>query len=342
MISKLSLLCWAVFGSLTAIGATASDASEFIFSGNSVFAAENPTKVLKVGARISIAQLTDLFSSAAVTLSNECDGFCLIVTKNEIQLQVYYDQDTQTVTSVIAYGEGSADIAGNKSGDPVTKAIGASSADCDFGEVTTCASHSIEGLRYVLEGSDVEGKDDCPQPAPEKAPSKTQLADCLKIGGFEIVSRHTDVSTNEQAEFTKFPAEGLFKGPTRYPDFRRRDREFVDYRTRIRDGLKSGPNFAGHYSLIQIGCGTDCSFVYVSDNKTGKVFNFPRGGEDNLDLQLAYRPNSRLLIVQWANYDEDKCVVESFEWKKEKAILLNATVIGKRELCLTRDLPEAQ
>ena len=74
-----------------------------------------------------------------------------------------------------------------------------------------------------------------------------------------------------QPNFDQFRTS-IYKGPTRLPDFRGRDRQFADYRTRIRDGLKAGPNFADHYTVIQFGCGTGCSCVYVADNRTGKVF----------------------------------------------------------------------
>src|SRR5947209_980567 len=32
-----------------------------------------------------------------------------------------------------------------------------------------------------------------------------------------------------------------------------------EYRTRIREGATAGPNFAGHYTVIIIGCGTECA-----------------------------------------------------------------------------------
>src|SRR5262245_33590984 len=36
-----------------------------------------------------------------------------------------------------------------------------------------------------------------------------------------------------------------------------------NYRTAIRSGMKSGPNFAGHYTLVVWGCGTSCSSFAV-------------------------------------------------------------------------------
>ncbi len=47
--------------------------------------------------------------------------------------------------------------------------------------------------------------------------------------------------------------------------------------------------------MIQIGCGTGCSGVVVADNMSGKLSRFPRGGEDNMYLDLAFQLDSRLL-----------------------------------------------
>jgi len=47
------------------------------------------------------------------------------------------------------------------------------------------------------------------------------------------------------------------------------------YRTALRHGMKSGPNFAGHYALVVWGCGTSCSGFAVADLKNGNVFSIP-------------------------------------------------------------------
>lgn len=133
----------------------------------------------------------------------------------------------------------------------------------------------------------------------------------------------------------EYPATA-FKGRTRLPDFKKRDRDFNMYRTRIRDGMRQGPNFAGRYSLIQIGCGTGCSFVIVGDNKTGQPSNFPRGGEDNLYLQLKFSLNSRLLATQWFG---DRCYREFFEFDGQTWRTISKTDIGSQETCY-RDIGE--
>jgi hypothetical protein len=44
------------------------------------------------------------------------------------------------------------------------------------------------------------------------------------------------------------------------------------FRTRLRDGARQGPNFAGHYALVWWGCGNECQGSLVIDLRTGKVY----------------------------------------------------------------------
>jgi hypothetical protein len=96
------------------------------------------------------------------------------------------------------------------------------------------------------------------------------------------------------------------------PDFKKRDKSAREYRTRILEGMKAGPNFAGHFSIIEIGCGSSCRFAFVVNNITGKVINFPIGGEEYQSLDLKYKLNSRLII---ASYQKDTCDVAYFVLK---------------------------
>lgn len=143
----------------------------------------------------------------------------------------------------------------------------------------------------------------------------------------------SSVSVADVTSFDQFAVSKIYLGKTSYPQFDGRDRAFKDYRTRIREGLKLGPNFSGEFSVIQFGCGAGCTFVYVANNRTGQVYKFPRGGDDNLYLQLKYEATSRLLIAQWANYDARTCMLEHFEWTGADAKLLESKTIGKVERC---------
>jgi hypothetical protein len=78
------------------------------------------------------------------------------------------------------------------------------------------------------------------------------------------------------------------------------------FRTVIREEARAGPNFAGHYTIIRIGCGAGTTYLAIADALTGRVY-FPKevtsasdlmvetGGEDT--ERLNYRRDSAALIV---------------------------------------------
>jgi peptidoglycan hydrolase-like protein with peptidoglycan-binding domain len=128
--------------------------------------------------------------------------------------------------------------------------------------------------------------------------------------------------------FSDYPATATLQGPPNYPDFKGRDRDYRDYRTRIRDGVSGGVNFAGHYSFVVIGCGTDCRFGFVIDLRTGKVFDFPYGGEEQYQMDLRFNAASRLVKVRWkGDWQSETCT--------EKDLLVEATgwrVLAERKV----------
>ena len=73
--------------------------------------------------------------------------------------------------------------------------------------------------------------------------------------------------------------------------------------------------------------------VAVMLSVTVQVFEFPRGGDENLNLDLSFKVNSRLLIAQWSL---DKCYLEYFEWGKGGAKLLDKSIVGEWDVCLSR------
>jgi hypothetical protein len=110
------------------------------------------------------------------------------------------------------------------------------------------------------------------------------------------------------------------------------------FRTKIRQGATKGANFAGHYSIIEWGCGTSCVSLALVDARTGEVYGPPwalyspqvpgtRFGslgygialrfEDGSSTQdndaVSYKLNSRLLIVRGCPNDKN-CGVYYHEW----------------------------
>ena len=77
------------------------------------------------------------------------------------------------------------------------------------------------------------------------------------------------------------------------------------YRTHLRQGAKEGPNFAGHYTIVTYGCGTQCQDNWVIDEKTGKII-------DRFESAIGskYQLDSDLLIVNAPDPDLKKAYKE--------------------------------
>ncbi len=98
------------------------------------------------------------------------------------------------------------------------------------------------------------------------------------------------------------------------PDFSGRDLHARQFRTRISNGIKDGANFASHFSIVEIGCGTDCSFTYVVNRFTGKVYEFPLGGEGRQEMALIYSIDSKLIKARWTDFGDGACVQVDYVW----------------------------
>lgn len=127
------------------------------------------------------------------------------------------------------------------------------------------------------------------------------------------------------------PMDRVYQGPIHLPDFSGRDRAYVNYRTRITNEMKTGPNFAGHYAIVEIGCGTSCRFAFVGDVATGQVFGFPYGGEDYYLLQLQYGVKSNYVSARWI--ENGSCYSDYITWNGKEFISSGKNIIGPQEKC---------
>jgi endonuclease YncB( thermonuclease family) len=78
------------------------------------------------------------------------------------------------------------------------------------------------------------------------------------------------------------------------------------FRTRLRAGLKAGPNFNGHYSVVEFGCGSSCHVQMIIDVDNGKVLDSLKAGAT---YGVTYRLSSALIAadlpdpdVEWRDY----------------------------------------
>ena len=133
-------------------------------------------------------------------------------------------------------------------------------------------------------------------------------------------------------DFARYPAQP-FHGTPHLPDFKGQDKAFASFRTRIRDGMKNGPNFAGRLSIISFGCGIDCRAVLVGDVSTGRVADFPISGEDFAGISLDYRLDSTLISARWNNFSTRECQQEQFVWRQQQFHNLGRKTLGPSEVC---------
>lgn len=156
----------------------------------------------------------------------------------------------------------------------------------------------------------------------------------MPVEGDEFVEQ--PLSEEQQFPFLSLeeravPSNLMYKGSVGRPDFKGRDKDFANYRTRILKGMSQGVNFSGGYRITQIGCGSSCSFAILSDLRTGKQFNFPRGGEEVGPLSLKFSANSSLIISTWRSGDE--CVLESLQFDGKNWVTLAKPSLGEADLC---------
>jgi hypothetical protein len=107
--------------------------------------------------------------------------------------------------------------------------------------------------------------------------------------------------------FEDYPARGIYKGPV--ARVRLDSKQARMFRTRLREDSRSGPNFAGHYTVVIWGCGTGCAQMGVVDARTGRVYFPPLEEMDFPDLEneqvraRTFRLDSKLLVLTQNHYD---------------------------------------
>jgi hypothetical protein len=117
-------------------------------------------------------------------------------------------------------------------------------------------------------------------------------------------------STDSGLRFEDFPAKIFQKKPIRNIQLRPEDDWVRENKASIFDDMRRGADFAGHYSMIMVGCGTACLGVRMVDLRNGQVFQFPGSGRYQLDMD--YSVKSRLMKTMWI--DELTCVSRVYEW----------------------------
>jgi hypothetical protein len=126
--------------------------------------------------------------------------------------------------------------------------------------------------------------------------------------------------------FEDFPA-GTFTGKPAPVDLTS-DPDAPQFRTRLREGAKGGPNFAGHLTVITWGCGTQCQVYALVDARSGRVYS-----DTLLDFSChdpEFRLNSTLVIQRPDTLPGGSCSdtrTRFFKWTGERFV--DITVPGR-------------
>lgn len=111
-------------------------------------------------------------------------------------------------------------------------------------------------------------------------------------------------------QFGDYPVKEIYKGrPARVHLDSPKARMF---RTRLGEGSRSGPNFAGRYTVVIWGCGTGCAQMGVVDAVTGRVYFPPVEEMDIPDMDDErsrgnfFRLDSKLLVITKSHYDMER------------------------------------
>lgn len=93
-------------------------------------------------------------------------------------------------------------------------------------------------------------------------------------------------------DFDRYPTRDIFHGRPAAPDLKS-SKDARRFRTVLRDGASTGPNFAGHFTIITWGCGTQCQAHAIVDARSGRVTMIPFPTA----YDLKYQVHSRLLVA---------------------------------------------
>ena len=139
-----------------------------------------------------------------------------------------------------------------------------------------------------------------------------------------------------QPQFADYPAQVLPPNEAGAPRFSTPGQR--RFRTVIRDWMKKGPNFAGHYTIAEWGCGTGCEQIAIVDDESGRVYDgpfgiLPRGliclgaNVEEHKTGISYHADSRLLIVRGC-INRDQCGTFYYLWDADHFRLLGKTPMG--------------
>ncbi len=119
--------------------------------------------------------------------------------------------------------------------------------------------------------------------------------------------------------FAQYPAPAPYKGKPAPPKLTTRPQR--EFRTVLRQGAQKGPNFAGHYTVVEWGCGSNCVVFAVADAANGKVYDRDMPPiNDQYPCGLSYRLESRLFVVKKSSTPNGNCEARLYTWNGSRFV----------------------
>ncbi|MER8654888.1 hypothetical protein [Mesorhizobium sp. M0847] len=144
------------------------------------------------------------------------------------------------------------------------------------------------------------------------------VADAQAPGqGSASTSNEAETAKESTLRFEDFPAKIFQKKAAKDILIHPNDSWAQAVKPDIREAMKRGADFAGHFSVVLVNCGNACIAARMVDLRTGQLFWIPGGYQ----LDLEYYVRSRLMRVAWAEPSENPvCVRQDFEWTGRKFV----------------------
>lgn len=146
--------------------------------------------------------------------------------------------------------------------------------------------------------------------------------------------KEEDFALYYKYKFEDYPVVEKMEGTSQLLNLKSHPRG-LEFKTLITEAYKNGPNFAGHYTVVEWGCGTGCQNHVIVDNLTGNIIE----NEIASNFGIEYRKGSRLLVARMAENGFGGCddelpfnsnfVFEYFEVAKDQAMLKGLTNISE-------------
>jgi hypothetical protein len=135
---------------------------------------------------------------------------------------------------------------------------------------------------------------------------KRLLVVCILLVAALTAGAQTETQTvgnTGEWSFQKYPAKLDFRGEPAAPLLVTQVEH--NFRTQIRMQARRGPNFAGHFTVAEFGCGAPCLAFVIINASSGTIYDkIPSVGcanDQGLEARLDFKLESRLIAATGAS-----------------------------------------